>query len=90
MRRVLRFAFLSVALIAAVMVLSAVLVPGEGGPSPYASSLSSLVAGDVYAAKPCANRGCNWSRKTQRYVCGYKFGYTDCHNIDTGCSARVC
>ena len=79
MRRPLKLALRFVAILGVIGLVAAVVsVPAASTPSPYASALSGLAAGAVYAAPPsCGNTGCNrygHCSKARGYNCDYSAG----------------
>ncbi len=84
MNRAVRYALRLAAIGAAVVLLPAVLRPGEAPRTPYLSALSDLAPGSAVAAvNKCPNRGCSGSK------CVVQHGFS-CTTDGTTCTQMRC
>ena len=84
MDRAVRYALRLAALAAAVVLLQAVLNPGQVSQTPYLSALSDLASGSAVAAvNKCPNRGCSGAK------CVVVFGST-CTTDGMTCGQMRC
>ncbi len=84
MKRALRYALRLAALAVAVILLQAVLAPGQAPQTPYLSALSDLASGSAVAAvNKCPDRGCSGAK------CVVLHGYV-CATDGTTCTQTRC
>lgn len=74
MSKAVKFALRALVVATALPLIAVALTPLAPARSPYLSSLSNLMVGEVLAKPSCTNKGCNGSGS-----CG--------HNAGTNCSA---